>query len=131
VSFTYPDVRENVWRLVQTEQFAGEQGTPYFQMTPDFADELPAVQIILLTGVEGFLDRTDRVQIDVYAEGEKAAKYAEAVKQRFVGANVTIDPELGLLDVIVAEVVPHDVPYPSDRINVSSAVYRVTTRPMS
>lgn len=129
MGYVFPDSREALWQIVEREQFAGMQGTPYFHMTTDFEKRpLPAVQIIMLTGVEGFFDRVDRLQLDVYAEGEKANDYALALHARLVGENLTVD-EVGLFDRIESELVPHDVPYPSDRTNVSSTTVRVTSRP--
>ena len=128
MGYVYPDTREALWLIVERELFAGKQGTPYFHMTTDFEKQLPAVQIILLTGVEGFLERVDRVQVDVYAEGSDAADYANALHARLVGENLTV-AEVGLFDRIESELVPHDVPYPSDRTNVCSITVRATTRP--
>jgi len=127
MGYEYPDVREAFWQLTEEPLTdANIAVTPYFHLTVDWTP--PAVQLSLLTGVEGFLERVDRMGVDFYAEGEAAGQLADAFKVRVCGENLTV-PGVGLLDVVVAETVPHDVPYPSDRINVSSAVYRVTTRP--
>ena len=126
--YTYPDTREAIWLIVETEQFAGLQGTPFYHLTVDFEKHLPAVQIIMLTGTEGFLSRVDRVQVDVYGVGADADDYAKALHTRLLGENLTV-ADVGLFDSIASELVPHDVPYPSDRTNVSSATVRATTRP--
>ena len=126
--YTYPDTREAIWQIVEHEQFAGAQGAPFFHLTTDFEQHMAAVQIILLTGVEGFLERVDRVQVDVYAEGQAAADYLAALHTRLIGENLTV-ADVGLFDGIVSELAPHDVPYPSDRTNVASMTIRATTRP--
>lgn len=127
MGYAYPDTREAFWQLAAAPLTDDEiTAARYFQLTADWTP--PAVQIGLPVGTEGFLERVDRVSVDFYAEGEQAGRLADAFKLRVTGENLMIDG-VGLLDTVVAETVPHDVPYPSDRINVSSAVYRVTTRP--
>lgn len=127
MGYDYPDAREAFWELAGTPLGPDETTVGrFYQLTVDWKP--PAVQIGLLTGVEGFLERLDRLSVDFYAEGEKAGQLADAFRQRVTGENIAVEG-VGLLDTVVTETVPHDVPYPSDRINVSSAVYRVTTRP--
>lgn len=126
MGFTFPAVRDAIDLGLDGQTFASVLVTTYKHLTVDFADSLPAVQIIDFGGVEAFVERTDRIGIDVYAEGEKAGQVGEAIKSWLTGNH-----DVGGIttDSVTVEITPHDVPYASDRVNLSSAVYRVTTRP--
>ena len=125
MGYAYPDAREAVWRLAE-QPIDGTTVERYLRLEPDFKP--PTVAIHGFPGTEGFMSRVDRIGVDFYAEGERALQLAAAFKERIVGTNITVE-DVGLLDSIDVETAPADVPYPSDRINLASAVYRVTTRP--
>lgn len=127
MGYTFPIVRDAIDEALDGGTFASVPVTTYKHLTVDFAETLPAVQIIDFGGVEAFIERTDRVGVDVYAEGEKAGQVAEAIKSWLVDNH-----DVGgiTVDAWAVEITPHDVPYASDRVNLCSAVYRATTRPV-
>lgn len=124
----YPSARDALYELIDQETFAGETVTAYFRLQPEFIDSLPAVSIYPLGGTENWIDRTDRVGVDVYAVGTDSLDVAEAIRSFL--SNQSHTTEAGYLDDVQVENVPTDVPYADPSINLTQAVYRVTTRPL-
>lgn len=124
----YPYAREALFELVDGQQFAGHTAKAYFRLQTDFTDHLPAVLIYPLGGTEGYIDRVDRVGVEVYATGTDSLEVAEAVRSALVGRDH--DTSVGYLDDVQVETVPVDVPYPDPTYAQTQMVLRVTTRPL-
>jgi len=124
MGFVFPDAREAFYELVPRAQ---DDVTPYYQLTVDFADRLPAALIYRVGGEESGPFRQDRINVDVYADGSTAAN-AVANDLRAFLAGSSHDTDAGLLDLVEVEVVPTEVPYMSDTVNLVSATYRVDSR---
>lgn len=124
MSFTFPDVREVLFVLVPR---AVDGLEPYYQLTIDFADHLPAALIYRVGGSQSGPFREDRMAIDVYAEGSSAANDVAQQVCAFL-ADSWHDVEGALLDSVEVEVTPTEIPYMSDTVNLVSATYRVATR---
>ena len=122
--YTFPDVREALFTLVPR---AMDGVKPYYQLTIDFADRLPAALIYRVGGEQSGPFRLDRVAIDVYAEGSSAANDVAQQVCSFL-ADSWHDADGALLDSVEVEVTPTEVPYMSDTVNLVSATYRVATR---
>lgn len=71
-------------------------------------------------------ERTDRVEVDVYAAGLTAAKdLANSLRASFLGFQETAE---GLLDDVFVVTEPHEVPYPHDVVIQVRATYGVVSR---
>jgi hypothetical protein len=117
------DVREI---LEQKLQEAAPEVTTYWRRTPDWDQHLPAAQLTRTGGENGFIDRTDRVVIDVWSP-DQAENIAEKIRKALVGQCLYVDG-LGLLDVVTCSTLPHPVPYADPNVEQSTAEYRVTAR---
>ena len=122
--------------LIDQHQFAGQAVSAVYQ-TPAGPDGLldrgllPIAQIHHLGGTEGYIDRTDREQVVVYAVGSSNARaIAEAIRARLVNDGLPHDLQIGYLDKIAVEVVPAEVPYADPQIASVHATYRITHRPL-
>lgn len=124
----YPDTREALLSLIDQKTFAGQTVTGYFQLTPEAFKSLPAVLIYPLGGTEGWVDREDRLGVDVYAIGTKSLEIAEQIRSMLVAKSHSTPA--GYLDDVRTETVPVDVPYPDPTYDQTQAVYRVITRPL-
>lgn len=125
----YPPAREVLMELIDGNAFDGETVTAYLRLQPDFVQHLPAVLIYSLGGTETYLDRVDRVGVDVYADaGTQAVDVAEAIRASIV--DQPHETSLGYVDNISAETTPVDVPYADPNVSQAQAVYRVTSRPL-
>lgn len=100
--------------------------TTMWRRTPDWEDHLPLAQLTRTGGEEGFIDRLDRIVIDVYGR-DGVGDIAEEIRTALVGSNIWVS-ELGLLDVVTCSVLPNSVPYADPNVEQSTAEYRVTTR---
>lgn len=71
-------------------------------------------------------ERTDRVEVDVYAAGLTAARdLADEVRATLQGFQDTAE---GLLDDVFVVTEPYEVPYPHDVVIQVRAVYGVVSR---
>lgn len=125
MGYTFPDVREAFYILVPRSQDDGL--IPYYQLTIDFADHLPAALIYKVGGSESGPFREDRVNVDIYANGSTAANTIAEGVRAFL-ASTWHDADGILLDQVDVEVTPTEIPYMSDTVNLVSATYRVATR---
>lgn len=125
MGFMFPDAREAFYELVP--RAADPAPAPYFQLVIDFADHLPAALIYRVGGDESGPFRQDRINVDVYAAGSTSAN-AVANQIRAFLAGQSHDTEAGLIDLVEVEVVPTEIPYMSDTVNLVSATYRVDSR---
>lgn len=122
--YEFPDAREAFFELVPR---AEDGVTPYYQLVIDFVDYLPAALIYRVGGAESGPFRQDRINVDVYAAGSTAANHVANQIRAFL-AGQSHDTEAGLIDLVEVEVIPTEVPYMSDTVNLVSATYRVDTR---
>lgn len=79
-------------------------------------------------GTQGYVDRVDRIAIDVYAPGEQAVNALESIRAFISGTD--IETPSGYLDSIESDSMPVEVPYQSDTLNQATATFFVTTRPL-
>lgn len=129
MGFQFPDAREALYTLLDGQEFAGQTVTAYFQRTTDWTDHLPAVTIYQVGGNEGFISNTVRLTVEVYADGTLAQEVAVAIKEALADKHHDV-PDVGLIDRIEVESLPTTIPYASDKINLSVATYRATSRPL-
>lgn len=131
MSYEYPDVREALFQLTNGRVVLGSDTlTAYYQLTPDAFQSLPVVTISVDGGSQGF-ERLVRANLDVYAAAGTAPGDIGNDLCSYLtngGAPHWIEG-LGLIDSVVASVIPHDVPYPDPTIGVNNAQYRITVRP--
>lgn len=122
MGYRFPDARRGVRALC--EPF----GTTYSFLADKWEEHLPAILVYRTGGTESGVLRDDRIQIETYAEGStKANDVAMQIHEAIVGIPHDVDG-IGLLDNIAALVIPDEVPYDSDTINLVTASYRVSTR---
>lgn len=79
-------------------------------------------------GTQGFIDRVDRVAVDVYAPLEQAVKVLESITTYLTGSG--IETPSGYLDAIEPDDLPVDVPYQSEAVKQATATFLVTSRPI-
>lgn len=79
-------------------------------------------------GTQGFVDRVDRVAIDVYAPHETAVNVCESICTYLTGSG--IETPSGYLDSIEPDELPVDVPYQSEVVHQATASVLVTSRPI-
>lgn len=79
-------------------------------------------------GTQGFVDRVDRVAIDVYAPLEQAVNVLESISTYLTGSD--IETPSGYLDSIEPDDLPVDVPYQSEVAKLATATFLVVTRPI-
>ncbi|HEY1177856.1 MAG TPA: hypothetical protein VGF17_17000 [Phytomonospora sp.] len=139
MGYTFPDVREALFALVP---LAVDGVTPYFQLTIDWEQTLadsPAVLISRVGGAQSGPFRQDRMQVDVYAIGSaRANDVAQQICTFLADSSHSVPlppdptqdgaPTEVLLDLVEVEVIPTEIPYMSDTVNIVSATYRVDTR---
>lgn len=87
----------------------------------------PLVKVTRLGGDDDRLTARPRVDVGVYAETESAgAPLAERVRQRLL--SYPHATTAGVLDRVVTEVAPHEVPYDDPGVRLFTATYRMATR---
>lgn len=101
----------------------------------DFLKRLPLIHVTPGGGVESMLERTERVNVDVYSpypplSGEESAEaLARRVHSWLVpGVSTWFDVPAGLADEVVCDPTPTTVPYQIDDVALVSAAYHVTSR---
>lgn len=128
----FPNPRSCLFDLIDGAEHLGETVHVFYQ-TPanDFGaiqGPFPIAVIYATGGTEGFVDRVDRVTIEVYAPGERAVDTLESIKASICGDNV--ETPSGYLDSIDPDQVPTDIPYQSDILNQATATFLLTSRPL-
>lgn len=126
----HPSARDALFELVDAQEFAGRTATAYTQLQVDYEDvavDGAAVLIYTTGGTKGHIDRVDRATIEVYAPGELAVQVLEAISAAIVDQDH--DTAAGYIDDVQADVVPHEIPYASDRVNHARATFLVESRP--
>lgn len=135
----FPDVHDAVWDLL-----SGSQHYDKFTdstVTVRAVTTLPVDSYGLLEGpfplahirsaapgTQGFVDRVDRVAVDVYAPLETALNVLESIVTYLSGMG--IETPSGYLDAIEPDDLPVDVPYQSDVVRQATASFLVTSRPI-
>lgn len=122
------DVREAVEKLING---LDPDLTVYWRLQPDYLDHLPAVALSVGGGAVGYIDRTDRLVVEVYGSADADAQSASDVGNMILQAIVN-KPHyvegVGQLDTVDCSVVPHDVPWADPNVELNQAEYRVTYR---
>lgn len=122
----FPDVERALAETVSAVVPSAAVGT---HLPADFTDNLPAVQIRVIpsTGSPEPWQRTERVQIDVYALGRSEAKdLADSIQTGI--SRPAIGTSYGLLDDVYTDTEPYEAPVALDAITLYSAIFRVETR---
>ncbi|WP_336715336.1 hypothetical protein [Arthrobacter sp. USHLN218] len=137
-ALVFPDTRSAVFDLIHNSRHysaaAGKlldvraayhlPADNYGALLPPF----PLAHIFPPVGTEGFVDRVERIVVEVYAPGEQAVQVLESVRASIVGTD--LDTPSGYLDRIDCDVTPSDVPYQSDTLNKATMTLLVTSRPL-
>lgn len=135
----FPDARDAVWDLLS--------GSTHFDpftnetVTVRAVTTLPVDAYGLLEkpfplahirsaapGTQGYVDRVDRVAIDLYAPLEQAVNVLESISTYLTGSG--IETPSGYLDAIEPDDLPVDVPYQSEVVKLATATFLVVTRPI-
>lgn len=129
----FPNPRAGLFDLIDGARHLGETVHGFYQEPADVSGSLKgpfpvAVIYALPGGSEGFVDRVDRMAIDVFAEGERAVDTLESIKASICGDG--IETPSGYWDSIKPDQVPTDIPYPSDTVNKATATFLMTSRPL-
>lgn len=128
--YRFPNARDGIARLLDgTLTSDGRAITAYVNLEVDFAQHLPAVHVMREGGAVNGVQRTDRVGVHVYDQGNKASDVAEEICAALADRDHDA-PGVGLLDRVTVASVPTDVPYYSDTISQCVASYDVVTRPL-
>lgn len=97
----------------------------------DFVDQLPIVHVYLLSGSEGYVDRGDKIVIDIYSpvpfpgEDAQSGKIAGEVCDALSGP---IYATAGTIDEVLIDQVPVVRPW-TDEVDMTSMSVLVTHRP--
>lgn len=128
----FPDTRAALFDLIDGTTHDEVRVRAFYHLPADGYGQLqgpyPIAHLYVTGGTEGYIDRVDRVTIDVYAPGEQALNVLESIRASIRGAN--IETPSGFLDAIDPDVTPADVPYQSDTLNRATASFLVTSRPI-
>jgi len=122
----FPDVERALAEVIASDHPSAAVGT---HLPADFTDNLPAVQIRVIpsTGSPEPWERTERVQIDIYATGRSEAKdLADSIQTGI--SRPAIGTSYGLLDGVYTVTEPYEAPVAFDAITLYSAIFRVDTR---
>lgn len=129
----FPDTRSALFDLLDGSAHDGESVRAVYHLPADFYGQLqgpfPVAHIYVTGGTEGYIDRVDRVTIDVYAPGEQAVRVLESIRAFICG--VGIETPSGYLDNIDPDITPAEVPYQSDTLNKATGTFMVTSRPIN
>lgn len=135
----FPDTRGAIFDLID--------GTEHFSMPDVFvtvratylqtADEYgrpstgDGVEVVITqdAGTQGWVDRVDRISLDVYAPGEQAMNVLNSLLGLLVGFGVET-PKGVYLDEVSVDQTPHEMPYPSDTLNHAMCRLLVVVRPV-
>jgi len=131
-ALVFPDVRDALFDLINGSTHLGETVTAVYQIPADdygtIKGPFPVALIYVTGGNRGFVDRVDRVTVEVYAPGQQAVNTLESIAASIIGSD--IETPSGYLDAIEADITPADVPYQPDPLNKAVATFFVTSRPL-
>lgn len=122
--FVFPDAAKCVKAELEAVGFDAT-----LQLNPEDLDGREIVHIKDIGGTEQSVFRTDRLTVDVYAQGRTAAKdLAEAVRAALLDR--PLDTPHGVVDSVKVDVVPTKEEFPSATLVKFTAIYRAETRPI-
>lgn len=129
----FPNPRSCLFDLIDGTEHLDKAVSAHYQEPANDLGELQgpfpvAVIYAMPGGSEGYLDRVDRIAIDVFAPGERAVDTLESIKATICGDS--IETPSGYLDSIRPDQVPSDIPYTSDTLNKATATFLLTSRPL-
>ena len=128
----FPDTRGAIYDLINGATHLGETVLAAYHLPADSYGSLvgpfPVAHITTEPGTQGYLDRKDRIAVNVYAPGELAMNVAQSIYASIVGDD--IDTPSGYLDSIRADQTPYERPYQSDTLNQAEFRVIVTVRPV-
>lgn len=131
-ALVFPDARAVLFDLIDGHDHPDGTVHAFYQQPADAMGRpvgpYPVAVIYATGGTEGYVDRVDRVTVEVYAPGEQAVRTLESIKASIVGDN--IETPSGFVDSIRTLTVPADIPYQSDTLNKATASFEVTSRPL-
>lgn len=131
----YPDTLQILTDLLDGEEHLGKPVTVawYLEVMEGNPSALkgpfPLLHILPPRGTEGFLDKVDRVTLELYVEEGRASQVLESIKASIVGTD--IETPSGYLDAVRVVTAPEDVPYQSDTLSLARASFDITTRPVN
>ena len=128
----FPDTRGAIFDLLDGAEHIGVTVHAAYHMGTDSygvpSGPFPVALITTEPGTQGYVDRKDRITVEVYAPGEQAMQVAQSVYASIVGPD--IDTPSGYLDEVQADQTPYERPYQSDTLNRSEFRVVVTVRPV-
>lgn len=140
----FPDTKAAVWDLIDgTEHVAyfDAENQPvmvrvvaaYRQSANEHGSPVAStgeVEVVITQdpGTQGFIDRVDRISLDVYAPGEQPMNVLNSLLGLLVGED--IETPSGYLDSVTVDQTPHEIPYPSDILWHAMCRLLVTVRPI-
>lgn len=131
----FPDTMQILTDILDGEEHLGKPVTVawHLEVMEDNPSALkgpfPLLHIHPPRGTEGFLDKVDRVTLELYYEGGRAAPTLESIKASIVGTD--IEAPSGYLDTVRVVTAPEEVPYQSDTLTLARATFDITLRPVN
>src|SRR5699024_4059610 len=112
----FPDTRGAVWDLINGAEHVGVTVHAAYHMGTDSygvpSGPFPVALITTEPGTQGYVDRKERITVDVYAPGAQTMNVAQSIYASIVGTD--IDTPSGCLDEVQADQTPDERPYQSD-----------------
>ncbi|HLR96675.1 MAG TPA: hypothetical protein VK053_19275 [Jiangellaceae bacterium] len=126
----FPDIEMALVELLEPHGETRLRLDAGFEQRIDEGEAPAVIHAMTLGGYGGNqILRTDRARVGVYAASRDGAHdLAMTIRAHLLDSpHVT---EAGLLDLVTCETEPVQVPYPSDRVLLWQATFRVDTRPV-
>lgn len=131
-ALVHPDTRAALFDLIDGSVHVDHTVTAAYQETATPAGlpkgPFPLVVIYSNGGTQGHIDRTDRLVLECFAEGELSMRVLESIHASVCGWD--IETPSGYLDTVSSDQTPAELPYPSETLNKSTCRLLVTTRPI-
>ena len=129
----FPDTRGVLFDLIDGSSHLGTPVRAVYHLPADSYGSIegpfPLAHIYTIPGGGvGYVDRVDRIKVELYAPGEQAVDTLESIRASIVGWG--IETPSVYVDKIEDISPPIDVPYQSDILNKAEAMFDVTTRPV-
>lgn len=134
-ALVFPNVRAAISDLIEGTVHLGQTVNTTWWLQVDAYGQLdhtyPLAVITAMAGTQGFVDRVERVTVEVYAAGEAAVNTLESITAFIVGSGIET-PDGTYLDEVRVLSSPVDTPsqYSSDALNHAVATYEVVVRPL-
>lgn len=100
----------------------------YIHLSVEFDKNLPAVHLYKVGGIESGVFAQDRIVIDVYAEGRDPAYNTSEEIKKHLTSGYHSSELFGMVDSVVVESSPADLPYQSETVTKFTATFRAETR---